>query len=248
EPRADATGEGRGDVTIFDVELGVADLGFGVVDRGLRGELLGHALVARLGGSETASFQHLGANELAVGESEARGRGPELGGRLGELDLVGARIDDEKQVALVDDLPILEMELGERAADLRPQLDAVGRRKLAEETYPRVDLAQERRAHRHARRWHWYRGSLAALAVGETDPEECRERDRRRPHYPGPRPGSRSGRALSPFGDRPIADIIHLATPLIPKSPFAAYGEGTACVPVASSDSVDNAVLHRRRL
>ncbi len=105
EPCADATGEGRGDVTIFDVELGVANLGFGVVDRGLRGELLGHALVDRLGGSEIASLQRLGANELAVGESEARRCGPELGGRLGELDLVGARIDDEKQVALVDDLP-----------------------------------------------------------------------------------------------------------------------------------------------
>ncbi len=128
----------------------------------------------------------------------------------------------------MDDLPILEMELGQRATDLRPQLEAVDRRKLAEEAYPRVDLAQKRLAHRHARQGHWHRCSLAALAVGEADPEEYRERDHHRPCHPGPPPGSPRGGTFSPLGVRPIRDFVHLATPLIPNSPFAARGEGMA--------------------
>ena len=56
----------------------------------------------------------------------------EQGDRLGELDLIGARIDHEKEIPLVDNLPILEMDLGKSASDLRTQLDAVDRRKLAD--------------------------------------------------------------------------------------------------------------------
>ena len=104
-------------------------------------------------------LQRLGANELAGGEREARGRGLELGVRLGELDLIGARIDDEEKIALVDDLPVLEMDLGERAADLSAQLDAVDRGELAEKADPRVDIAQQRLAHRHGRKRHRCRGS-----------------------------------------------------------------------------------------
>ena len=69
EARADAAGEGCSDVPIFEVELGVADLGLGVVDGGLGGGLLGHALVDGLGGSEIAALQRLGADEFAAGEA-----------------------------------------------------------------------------------------------------------------------------------------------------------------------------------
>ena len=59
----------------------------------------------------------------------------------------------EKEIALVDDLAVLEMDLGERAADLGAQLDAIDRRELAKEADPRVDIAHERPAHRYPRRW-----------------------------------------------------------------------------------------------
>src|ERR1700724_1542892 len=174
--RADATGEGRGDAAIFDIELGVAYLGLGVVDRGLRAALLGSALVDGLGRSETGAQERLGATELDAGEREARRRGLQLRGRFGKLDLVGAGIDHEEEIALMDDLPILEMDLGKRASDLRTQFDAVDRRELAEHADPRVDVACERLAHRHLRGWHLRRGSLTASAIGESNPKECRER------------------------------------------------------------------------
>jgi hypothetical protein len=50
-----------------------------------------------------------------------------LRGRFGKLDLVGAGIDHEKEIALMDDLPILEMDLGQRTSDLGTQFDAVDR-------------------------------------------------------------------------------------------------------------------------
>ena len=65
----------------------------------------------------------------------------------------------------MDNLPILEMDLGKRTSDLRTQFDAVDRRKLAEQAYPSVDVAYERLAHRHLCGWHLGRGSLAAFAM-----------------------------------------------------------------------------------
>jgi hypothetical protein len=46
---------------------------------------------------------------------------------------VAGGIDDEEQIALVDDLPVLEMDFGECSADLCLHPDAVDRRELAEE-------------------------------------------------------------------------------------------------------------------
>jgi hypothetical protein len=102
QTRADATREGRSDAAIFDTELGVAYLGPGVVDRGLRAALLGGALVDGLGRSESGAQQRLGATELDAGEREARRGGLQLRGRLGKLDLVGAGIDQEEEIALMD--------------------------------------------------------------------------------------------------------------------------------------------------
>ena len=75
----------------------------------------------------------------------------------------------------MDDLSILEMDLGQRAADLGPQLDAIDRRKLAEEADPRVDIAQQRLAHCH--------GAQAASAPRQRFGRHCdrRRRTRRRP-------------------------------------------------------------------
>ena len=87
--RADAAGERRHDAAVLEVEPRVADLGVGVIDRGLRGADLGRALVDILGRAEIGTPERTGASELAVGEREARLRCRELGVRLGEPDLVG---------------------------------------------------------------------------------------------------------------------------------------------------------------
>jgi len=53
----------------------------------------------------------LSACKLAVGELEPRGRAFKLRVRLSQLDLVRDRIDDEEQIALVDDVAVLETDL-----------------------------------------------------------------------------------------------------------------------------------------
>ena len=56
--------------------------------------------------------------QLGIGELDAGRR--RLQRRLGlfELDLVGTRIDHKEKVALVHDLTVLEVNLGQRSADL----------------------------------------------------------------------------------------------------------------------------------
>ena len=66
----------------------------------------------------------------------------EIGCRLKRWVAVGAGVDHEQEIALVDDLPILEVDLGQRPSDLRAQLDAVDGRKLPEQADPRVDVAK----------------------------------------------------------------------------------------------------------
>jgi hypothetical protein len=71
---------------------------------------------------------------------------------LGQPDFVGTRVNCEEEIALMDDVPILEAYSGERAADLSAELNLVDRRKLAEEAQARVKLAYQGLAHHHLRR------------------------------------------------------------------------------------------------
>ena len=57
----------------------------------------------------------------------------ELGSGLCESDFVGDGVDDEEEVALVDDVAVLEMDFRQRAADLGAELDLVDRGKLTKE-------------------------------------------------------------------------------------------------------------------
>jgi len=60
--------------------------------------------------------------EFAPSEHEPSVRCLQLGIGLRQPDFVGARIDGEEEVALMDDVPILEVYSGKRAADLGAQL------------------------------------------------------------------------------------------------------------------------------
>ncbi len=108
----------------------------------------------------------------------------------------------------MDNLPILEMDLGKRTSDLGTQFDAVDRRELAEQADLRVDVACERLAHSHLRGWHLRRGSLTASAIGEANPEDCRERYHRRAHHPGPDRGPRGGRPFAVLVERTTCDPL----------------------------------------
>ena len=115
------------------------------------GALLLHALVEQLAGGEVAAVQLGRAGDLAIGEVEPGRRRQQLGLGLLQRDLVRARVDDEEQVALVDDLAVGEMDLGQIAADLGAELDRIDRRELAGELRPGREAALQRWAHRHRR-------------------------------------------------------------------------------------------------
>ena len=66
--------------------------------------------------------------------------------RLRQFDLIWYAIDDEKQVALVDDVAVLEADLNERATDLGAQLKTIYGRELAEKSKPAVQVTLQRRA------------------------------------------------------------------------------------------------------
>ena len=89
---------------------------------------------------------------VAFGQRHPRRRGLQLGLGLGELDFVGTRIDHEQQIALVDDLAVLEMDLGQDAADLGAQLDPVDRGELPEKAEPDIDIALQWLADRDRQR------------------------------------------------------------------------------------------------
>jgi hypothetical protein len=71
--------------------------------------------------------------EFSIGKHESRCRRLKLGFGLSEPDLIGARVNGEKEIALMDDVPIIEMYSCKRAADLSAQIDLVDRGKLPKE-------------------------------------------------------------------------------------------------------------------
>src|SRR5215472_16751555 len=80
------------------------------------------ALVHILHASSVALLQILGTVKLSVSQFQTSRCNVELGSRLSERNLVGARINGEKEVTLPHDVPVLEKYSSERAAYLRAQL------------------------------------------------------------------------------------------------------------------------------
>src|SRR5260370_35660816 len=81
------------------------------------------------------------------------------------------------------------MDFGQRSAHLRPQLDPVDRRELAEEAGPDIDLALQRLADGHDRGGRRRRHSRVSAVGGEAEPFEERPRrydDAARPELPSP--------------------------------------------------------------
>lgn len=140
--------------------------------------LVGRALVDCLLGCEFVAAKRLRARQLRIGELDARRR--RLQRRLGlfELDLIGTRIDHKEKVSLVHDLTVLEVNLGQRATDLRAQFHAIDCRELAEKANPRINLAPQRLADCDRRRRCRRGGCLAAPAKSKTDVENPNSQDR----------------------------------------------------------------------
>ncbi len=149
---------------------------------------LSRALVERLLGGKIVLQQLGGAIELDLGELK-------LGLGLGELglgglegDLVGARLDDEKEVPFLHDLAIGEIDGFEIAADAGPDLDGLPRLELTGEVAPFLELLDQGLGHgdRGRRRSGGGCGLLGALrgdhvAIGNRRDGNDGERDQQNP-------------------------------------------------------------------
>ena len=132
---ADAPGDRRGDAGEFEIELGRADRGLGL----LRPRPAPRAACLRRAGRACSAELEIASCAARRCASSCLLREIELRiawllaapAPAASVDLVGARIDDEQQIALLDDLTVGEMDLGQIAADLRADLDIVDRRELA---------------------------------------------------------------------------------------------------------------------
>ena len=89
----------------------------------LNEELVGEALLDVLRATRVCSLQRLGAVQFVRRKLKPGSGSLELCLSLAHPDLIGLLIDHEQQVALVDDVADLEVNFGERAADLCTQLD-----------------------------------------------------------------------------------------------------------------------------
>ena len=152
EMAADPAGDRRQHVGELDIELGGLQRAFGHGLGGVR-RLQGlAALVDDLFGDRTGLDQGQAAVEVALGELR-------LGARIGELavGLLGDRleragIDHVKQVAGMDHVAVLELDIGDEAADPGTDLDLFDRVEPAGEFVPVGDGALDRLRHRDRRR------------------------------------------------------------------------------------------------
>ncbi len=161
---ADPAGDRRHDARELEIQVGVAHLRFGGVERGVGVAQLLQPLVVGADRHEILGAQLGGALELAVGELDGGVGLVDLGLRGGALDLERPRVDDEQEVALLDQLAVLEMDLLEIAADPGAQLDIVDRGELPGELVALDDLLAQRLADRDRRRRR--RGGRRRLALG----------------------------------------------------------------------------------
>ncbi len=109
-------------------------------------------LIHILGGAVIGLLELPRAPQLRDGKLMPGLRRLELGDRLPEGDLIRPRVDGEKQVALMNHLPILEADGHERSADLRAQRNRIDGGELPEESCRGGDRFLQRKTNRHRRR------------------------------------------------------------------------------------------------
>jgi hypothetical protein len=155
-------------------------------------------LVANPYGSSIALLQIAGTVKLSVSQFQTSRRNIELGSRLGERNLVGARINGEKEVTLLHDVPILEKYSSECSAYLRAQFDLRDRRKLTKLAQPRVKVLHQRFAHHYLRTCsRQSTGGTSARARRTLEP--CTQNDYSCYASGNPPPPGRAGKWLRPI-------------------------------------------------
>ena len=112
------------------------------------------------------------AREIGLGESEIGARLSEIGAHLFERDGERPPVDGEEKVALLDQLPVGEVDFGKIPREARPHLDRIHRDEAADIFVLVDDRALLRVRYGYGRRRRWSRLLLLAL----TAPGQSRKR------------------------------------------------------------------------
>src|SRR5258707_7812709 len=123
--------KGRDDAGKFQIELRGSDGRFGRLDSRRSSTLGLCALIQKLIGCKLLPVQTSGADDLLICQLQSGSGCLTLRGRLLQLDFIWTRVDDKEQIALADNLAILEMDFGQVAADLSAQSDLIHSGKLS---------------------------------------------------------------------------------------------------------------------
>jgi hypothetical protein len=155
--------EGRGHAGVTEVDPGEVQIRPGLDEIGLGRVAFGLPLFHfRFGGGVLLQQGKLPVALLAGAQQLSLGGGQLAFGLL-HLGPVGVLFDEEKQIALFDDVPVLEVDAGEETLDARLELNLVHRLGVAGQ----VDVVGHRllyrpaNGHRRGRRW----DELVLLAV-----------------------------------------------------------------------------------
>ena len=136
---------------------------------------LGAPRVQHRDAGDAVALELLRAREVAARAFGVCARARELPVRLGQLHLVGARIDQEENLALLDEVPLLEALLLQIAAHAGAHVHRVGRAHVADVLAPVRDRAELGRGHHHLGRRRT--AGLLAAPAGEGVRREQQGRD-----------------------------------------------------------------------
>jgi hypothetical protein len=141
-----AARERREYLTVIEIELGVSDLGIGLGHGGIGLLPVRLAQLHVLHGTGLIASQLISPAEFTPGVGLAGNGALQLSFGLGQPDVERHRVNAEQQHALLHLLPILEVNAGQRAADLGPQFNFVDSGKLPQKAETVFQVAHQRPA------------------------------------------------------------------------------------------------------
>ena len=174
----------------FEIEGGLANGRLLGGDRGFGDPLGLRALVEGLLGDRLVAHELRGTRQIGLGKCEVGSRLRQIGLGLVERGLERALVDREKEVALLDDLAIAEIDSIEITRHAGAHLDRIDGDEAADILVIVDDVALDRRRDRHRRRRR-RRGSLLAFATTgdqerqQQNGEPCRDGSLHGPSFDG---------------------------------------------------------------
>ena len=163
QARTGAAIDGRVDMTILEVELGVFHGGFGSLDLRLvegNGVFLGFVIELRDGAGIGDAGVHL---QLRIGEVQGRAALRQLRFRGVELRLIGPRIDGKERLIFFELRAVVEQPLGDAAGNLRRHGDRLEGAAFADLVQIDRNVMSNGLGDRHGRRRHLERRLSAAI-------------------------------------------------------------------------------------